>query len=424
MSYKPNLIGISGHIGSGKDTVYEIINHLSGNSRNAPYHELRTMLDKPFENKKFAYKLKQIVALLLGCTVEDLEDREFKEKELGPEWWYWKFSGDKGDAQTLVPYVGHVVKYPEEWELVKATPRYLMQITGTEFGRNIIHPNIWCNALFSEYKGDTEVWKDIPGYNQFYQVSTFGRVRSMDRVIIYGEGKGEYHSRKGQVLKSTLYGGYLTVSLSGKTRTVHSLVAEQFVVKSGPNLVVNHIDCNRFNNFYKNLEYISQGDNAKHSYLTGRANIGVKQKDAKLNEEKVLEIKSLLAAGEVTQKSIADKFSVCATTITDIKKGRKWSHIGREVPIIKPILPQMPDKWIISDTRFINEVAAIKERGGVVVRVNRPADVDENPAESKHASETALDDYTDWDYVIENDGTLEDLVEKVRKMLTHFKITS
>ncbi len=70
-----------------------------------------------------------------------------------------------------------------------------------------------------------------------------------------------------------------------------------------------------------------------------------------------------------------------------------------------------PD-WIITDTRFPNELAAVKERGALTIRVERnngTRAIDINP----HPSETALDN-SDFDYTIENDGTIEELVEKVK----------
>lgn len=72
-----------------------------------------------------------------------------------------------------------------------------------------------------------------------------------------------------------------------------------------------------------------------------------------------------------------------------------------------------PDKnYVINDVRFENEAEAIKQAGGLLIRVNRPGIESNN-----HASETALDNYTGWDYVIENDGTLFTLQDKVKDMV-------
>lgn len=75
--------------------------------------------------------------------------------------------------------------------------------------------------------------------------------------------------------------------------------------------------------------------------------------------------------------------------------------------------------WIITDTRFENEAQAIKSHGGIVIRVNRPGIGPTNG----HASEVGLEGY-DFDYVITNDGTINDLVEMVREVLIQDRILS
>ena len=69
------------------------------------------------------------------------------------------------------------------------------------------------------------------------------------------------------------------------------------------------------------------------------------------------------------------------------------------------------DLAFIADCRFPNEVEAIKAAGGVVIRLNRPnVDPALNGRDPNHPSETALDDYKGFDLVIENDGTLEQML--------------
>lgn len=80
--------------------------------------------------------------------------------------------------------------------------------------------------------------------------------------------------------------------------------------------------------------------------------------------------------------------------------------------------------WIISDLRFENEAKAVQDRDGLLIRVKRTQWFKKDDLENseyitkhEHPSETALDSYKDWDYVIDNDGTIEELVEKVRWIL-------
>lgn len=180
------LIGIAGKIGSGKDTVGEII------QRNIPGSEI----------KKFASPIKQIAGIILGEDPRKFEDRIYRTAPLGPQWGF-------------------------------LTPRKILQLLGTEAGRDIIHPDIWINATFANWNQDTD--------------------------------------------------------------------------------------------------------------------------------------------------------------------------------------------WIITDVRFPNEAESIKKRGGVVVHVKRDVETPKKYAE--HSSETSLDGYTKWDYVIDNSGTFDELEKKVKELLEKlFKI--
>ena len=159
------LIGISGKISSGKDTVGKIIQYLVWKSR-VERGELplsvysfsdfarETSFGKNqsgFEIKKFADKLKDFVCMLIGCTREQLEDREFKEKELGEEWWYTY--GKIGNVDILVSYLDMDKEFKNNNNayIEKLTPRELLQIIGTECIRDKVHPNAWVNALFADY---------------------------------------------------------------------------------------------------------------------------------------------------------------------------------------------------------------------------------------------------------------------------------
>jgi hypothetical protein len=69
--------------------------------------------------------------------------------------------------------------------------------------------------------------------------------------------------------------------------------------------------------------------------------------------------------------------------------------------------------WVVTDVRFPNEAQQIKDNGGVIVRINRTGYGPVN----NHPSEIALDDW-DFDHIIENNGTLEDLKESARMLMT------
>ena len=89
------------------------------------------------------------------------------------------------------------------------------------------------------------------------------------------------------------------------------------------------------------------------------------------------------------------------------------------------------DNVIITDLRFPNELEAVKKRGGITIRVNRPCDICGGSGYHKiscpvsksgeHYSETALDK-SEFDYIVDNDSDIESLIEKVRKILVTEKI--
>jgi hypothetical protein len=80
------------------------------------------------------------------------------------------------------------------------------------------------------------------------------------------------------------------------------------------------------------------------------------------------------------------------------------------------------DRWVVPDVRFSNEVQAIKDHNGIVVEIVRTGHMGENIGIAGHASEISLDSYDGWDYVLENDGTLEDLYSKVDEMMEKFGV--
>lgn len=236
------LIGLSGQLQNGKDTVADMIVKLTGD-----YDPIADVELYSWRTRRFAGILKKMVAMIIGCKLEDLEVDSFKNTPLGEEWrrWYYTYykfvtpTNPQGRVSRLFPtekdandYLPTIQEHMPKSKLTNEilTPRLVLQLLGTEGGRDVIHPNIWVNA-------------------------TLGDLTENDRVIV-------------------------------------------------------------------------------------------------------------------------------------------------------------------TDVRFPNEVEGIKSRNGIVVRVIRPSKV----STSTHPSETSLNDFKDWDYVIINDGTLEDLEEKVIEMLEHFNI--
>jgi hypothetical protein len=147
-----SIIAINGRIGSGKDTVGKIIQYLTSTfpiGTKTPFNIKENYSSTSnWQVKKFADKLKDIVCILIGCTREQLEDQDFKNTELGEEWYQCYVYTD--GVKQLVGYSYYLSTHKIK-EIVKLTPRKLLQLLGTECGRDIIHPSIWVNALMNEY---------------------------------------------------------------------------------------------------------------------------------------------------------------------------------------------------------------------------------------------------------------------------------
>ena len=159
MTQKPNLIGIAGRIGSGKDTVGAIIQFLMSTERCEKgilgkqhvtleewlsldnLYNTATAIASGWQVKKFAGKLKEVASMLTGIPADQFEDQKFKDSYMSLSWSYSKqiteFDGDEGeDAYAFLPM----------------TYRLFLQKLGTEAIRNGLHTNAWVNALFADYR--------------------------------------------------------------------------------------------------------------------------------------------------------------------------------------------------------------------------------------------------------------------------------
>jgi len=121
---------------------------------------------------------------------------------------------------------------------------------------------------------EKEVWKDVPGFVGLYEVSTFGRIRSLDRMAFNGV---KWIPIEGRILK--LYVDrdkyyHVRLNKNGKKCNckVHRLVASVFCHNENPEKynLVNHLDCNRTNNHFKNLDWTDNRGNTHHAKINGR----------------------------------------------------------------------------------------------------------------------------------------------------------
>ncbi len=170
---------------------------------------------------------------------------------------------------------------------------------------------------------DGETWKDIKDYEDLYQISNFGRIKSFIK----------YNGTKCRILKQNKYGrGYFFIILyknkKRKYKLIHRLILESFKpIENSDNFECNHVDGNKENNFVENLEWCTPSENIKHAFEIGlKSNKGEKNPNTKLTKQKIIQIK-LLIEKKLKQKEIAKISGVSQQTISMIKTGSIWNDI-------------------------------------------------------------------------------------------------
>lgn len=174
---------------------------------------------------------------------------------------------------------------------------------------------------------DTEIWKQIPGYEGYYSVSNYGKVRSEDRIITRCKtGIKERH--KGIIVKPWIAKnsgkGYLMVSLSMNNKRlkigVHRLVLWAFSGKQEKGVDARHLDGNCKNNHFSNLAYGTRSDNIQDSvkHLT-------MMHPKKLTKESVINICNM-GTQKISSKIVGEKYNINRNTVTEIWRGEIWGH--------------------------------------------------------------------------------------------------
>lgn len=186
-------------------------------------------------------------------------------------------------------------------------------------------------------RGDTEIWKDIPGYEKLYKISSSGIVRSYDKIV----RNGKYNQNRvilGRNLKYTLArGGYYTVGLTKdrkqKVYFVHRLVAITFIDNPNDYPVINHKNAVRTDNRVSNLEWCTYSYNTLYSFREmGRQPVNKGERGAKSHLSK--EICQIdIQTGNVVKTFIGTydasaKTNICRSDIIRCANGKAKSAGG------------------------------------------------------------------------------------------------
>ena len=443
---KNNLIAVSGRIGSGKDTVGKILQYLSSFNKYSNSN-IKTLIENynakdlyphfsNYQIKKYADKLKDIVCLLIGCDREELEDRKFKEKELGEEWWKWEITFE-GNFEGYIDYVGNEKHYEDEYmiesHLIKLTPRKLLQLLGTEEGREILHPNIWVNALFADYQPLTDITT-----SNIYRDDRLQHGYKNTRIWrAYHNIKQRCNNPKHPRYND--YGGRGITMCDEWSNSIESFINWAKEKGYNDNLTIDRIDNDGgySPNNCRVVTYSVQSTNTKTRKDNSSGYRGV-SKDKH----------GWRASIQINKKR---KFLGYFNTAEQASESYEEAFLERENLYLEENKTNLIyPSWLVTDVRFPNEAQAIKDRGGIIVRVNRGGfnitdgkEIVSNVIETddlrgydefvyqdeasviyrtsdwervkEHHSETALDDY-EFDHVIDNDRSIEELVEKVKQL--------
>lgn len=180
-----------------------------------------------------------------------------------------------------------------------------------------------------------EIWKDIPGFEGYYQVSNYGRIKSLSRKVNrdnWGKYPGTYTVRE-KLLSPNLANGYLQVNLIGnkvkKMISIHRLVAGIFVPNPKDKPDVNHKDGVKSHNFYLNLEWCTPQENSIHASQNNLMPKGEGNGSSVLTRDEVLEIKKHAEkkGSRYGRKKLSQKYGVSEETIKQIVNGRAWGHV-------------------------------------------------------------------------------------------------
>lgn len=172
-----------------------------------------------------------------------------------------------------------------------------------------------------------EIWKDVPGFEGYYQVSSMGRVKSVDRVKCDGV------RMKGRIRKTHLDAcGYELVQLrkdgAMKHFSVHRLVALAFIPNPEGLPQVNHIDEVRNHNTVDNLEWCDHVYNNNYG-SKAFASRGERNSQCKYSEQTIREVRNSFIPRDPNYgiTPLAKKYGMSQAHLCSILKGRIWGWI-------------------------------------------------------------------------------------------------
>lgn len=179
-----------------------------------------------------------------------------------------------------------------------------------------------------------EQWRPIPGFEGHYQVSSFGNIKSMDRIISQKSSSGKSMDRiwRGQKIKQfrRCNGGYVGCNLSfnGKKTlyTIHTLVLKAFAGDRPCNMEGAHLNGIKTDNRISNLKWVTRKENQFHRIAHGTDCRGEKNPSSRFTVSDVIEMRRLVRSG-VKQVVVAKQFKTGQPVIQGIVARKTWRHV-------------------------------------------------------------------------------------------------
>lgn len=168
-----------------------------------------------------------------------------------------------------------------------------------------------------------EQWMPVTNYEGLYEVSNFGRIKSLPR-------KG---SPRTTIMQTCLdSNGYEQTAITKNKKStsfkIHKLVAIAFIEKTLTGYEINHKDGNRLNNNASNLEWCTRSENVKHSYDFGiKCHKGDRQGTRKLCSDQVREITAKYKPRIYTRTMLAKEYGVTISCIKQVLNKKNWASI-------------------------------------------------------------------------------------------------